>query len=227
MRPKPSRVRALRNCFGTIWSVSTLTRSSGATKPVWVEKGCILSLSNNPALLMHVGRRQLGFELGQGTKCRYLPTSAILHEHGAIPRKSWRQLLALFIAQATRVAISVNDGNIGTDEADFGRAGVRVACALRRAAEPFPVSRLDGSSSFVKLAASRNPVGILRHHRCRSYSVTLRPGDSVRIEDPLNRRALGGAGTCLHSCDAQTSKKESSHQQSTHGHLPKRTLLRR
>src|SRR5712692_7757652 len=44
MRPKPWRVRALRNCFGTIWSVSTLTRSSGATMPVCVENGCIREL---------------------------------------------------------------------------------------------------------------------------------------------------------------------------------------
>src|SRR6516162_10913165 len=42
MRPKPSRVRAFRNCFGTIWSVSRLTRSIGATKPVCEVKGCML-----------------------------------------------------------------------------------------------------------------------------------------------------------------------------------------
>src|SRR5215472_14835505 len=45
MRPKPSRVSAFRNCFGTIWSVSTLTRSSGATIPVCVVNGCILCSS--------------------------------------------------------------------------------------------------------------------------------------------------------------------------------------
>src|SRR6266704_1133584 len=47
MRPKPSRVSAFRNCFGTIWSVSTLTRSSGATMPVWVEKGCMRLVSDH------------------------------------------------------------------------------------------------------------------------------------------------------------------------------------
>src|SRR6516164_7160387 len=41
MRPKPSRVSAFKNCFGTIWSVSTLTRSMGATRPVCLEKGFI------------------------------------------------------------------------------------------------------------------------------------------------------------------------------------------
>src|SRR5258706_7672179 len=45
MRPKPSRVSAFRNCFGTIWSVSTLTRSSGIALPVCVENGCICSVS--------------------------------------------------------------------------------------------------------------------------------------------------------------------------------------
>src|SRR5215469_9973296 len=48
MRPKPSRVSAFRNCFGTIWSVSTLTRSSGATIPVCVVNGCILQSSVLP-----------------------------------------------------------------------------------------------------------------------------------------------------------------------------------
>src|SRR5438445_1722117 len=47
MRPKPSRVSAFRNCFGTIWSVSTLTRSSGITMPVWVENGCIFLVSED------------------------------------------------------------------------------------------------------------------------------------------------------------------------------------
>src|SRR5262245_3234123 len=45
MRPKPSRVRAFKNCLGTIWSVSTLTRSSGITRPVCVVKGSILQFS--------------------------------------------------------------------------------------------------------------------------------------------------------------------------------------
>src|SRR5260370_3672840 len=44
MRPKPSRVSAFRNCLGTIWSVSTLTRSSGITLPLCVENGCIVAL---------------------------------------------------------------------------------------------------------------------------------------------------------------------------------------
>src|SRR5216684_3845649 len=32
---KPVRAMLLRNCLGMIWSVSTSTRSSGATRPVW------------------------------------------------------------------------------------------------------------------------------------------------------------------------------------------------
>src|SRR6266700_1101801 len=31
----------LRNCLGMIWSVSTLSRSSSATIPVWVVKRCM------------------------------------------------------------------------------------------------------------------------------------------------------------------------------------------
>jgi hypothetical protein len=41
MRPNPSRVSAFKNCFGTIWSVSTLTRSIGITRPECVMKGRI------------------------------------------------------------------------------------------------------------------------------------------------------------------------------------------
>src|SRR5574337_1241450 len=43
-----------RNCLGRIWSVSTLDRSSGATNPVWVQKGFMRApLSEAP--LPHVG----------------------------------------------------------------------------------------------------------------------------------------------------------------------------
>src|SRR5215470_16661736 len=42
MRPNPSRVRAFKNCLGTIWSVSTFTRSRGTTTPECVVKGCII-----------------------------------------------------------------------------------------------------------------------------------------------------------------------------------------
>src|ERR1700682_5719097 len=38
---KPVRAMLLRNCLGMIWSVSTSTRSSGATRPVWWVKGSI------------------------------------------------------------------------------------------------------------------------------------------------------------------------------------------
>src|SRR5258708_37711493 len=56
MRPKPSRVSAFRNCFGAIWSVSTLTRSSGITLPLCVENGCILFLNYLEALdVSHLG----------------------------------------------------------------------------------------------------------------------------------------------------------------------------
>src|SRR5262249_31365620 len=71
MRPNPSRVSAFRNCFGTIWSVSTFTRSSGATFPVCVVNGCIrfnpptretpryrqsLSSCSNPPVAFHLLR---------------------------------------------------------------------------------------------------------------------------------------------------------------------------
>src|SRR5579885_1349550 len=55
MRPKPSRVSAFKNCFGTIWSVSTLTRSSGATFPLWVMNGFIPSSNKDPTLLLEAG----------------------------------------------------------------------------------------------------------------------------------------------------------------------------
>src|SRR5215469_17705520 len=45
MRPNPSRVSAFKNCFGTIWSVSTLTLSSGITMPECVVNGCIQTQS--------------------------------------------------------------------------------------------------------------------------------------------------------------------------------------
>src|SRR6516225_8761719 len=45
MRPNPSRVSAFKNCFGTIWSVSTLTLSSGITMPECVVNGCMQSQS--------------------------------------------------------------------------------------------------------------------------------------------------------------------------------------
>src|SRR5690606_7278479 len=36
--PKPVRLMDFRNCLGMIWSVSTLARSSGQTRPVcWVK----------------------------------------------------------------------------------------------------------------------------------------------------------------------------------------------
>src|SRR5262249_13463021 len=38
---KPVRLMLLRNCLGMIWSVSTSTRSSGATRPEWEVKGCM------------------------------------------------------------------------------------------------------------------------------------------------------------------------------------------
>ena len=37
----PMRLIDFRNCFGMIASVSTLARSSGATRPVWRRKGCM------------------------------------------------------------------------------------------------------------------------------------------------------------------------------------------
>src|SRR5262252_1936844 len=40
---KPVRAMLLRNCLGMIWSVSTSTRSSGATRPVWRVNGSIAS----------------------------------------------------------------------------------------------------------------------------------------------------------------------------------------
>src|SRR5664279_1703512 len=40
-RPRPERTRVVRNCFGMMRSVSTLTRSSGAAMPVRVVKGSI------------------------------------------------------------------------------------------------------------------------------------------------------------------------------------------
>ena len=52
MRPKPWRVSAFRNCFGTIWSVSTLTRSSGMTIPVCVLKvpSCFSPITANDSM---------------------------------------------------------------------------------------------------------------------------------------------------------------------------------
>ena len=43
--PKPVRSIRFRNCFGMIWSVSTLARSSAATAPVTRTNGSISSSS--------------------------------------------------------------------------------------------------------------------------------------------------------------------------------------
>src|SRR5487761_1668646 len=49
--PKPVRSIRFKNCLGMSWSVSTLARSSAATRPVWVVKGFIARLfSFNVAL---------------------------------------------------------------------------------------------------------------------------------------------------------------------------------
>src|SRR6266550_4401914 len=137
MRPKPSRVSAFRNCFGTIWSVSTLTRSSGATSPVCIENGCMLSHSPNHSLiLMHVRRRQLGFELRQRTKGRYLPTFPILYQHCGISRKRRRQRLALLIAKAAHIAVAMYDCHITADKPDLWRSRVTTARACCGADEP-------------------------------------------------------------------------------------------
>src|SRR5258708_1291473 len=76
MRPKPSRVSAFRNCFGTIWSVSTLTRSSGITLPLCVENGCICSVSQYAK----------SFDLAEcGPVCaalRLAGTGSICRQHG-------------------------------------------------------------------------------------------------------------------------------------------------
>src|SRR5262245_41833974 len=50
--PKPVRLMDFRNCFGMIESVSTFSRSSGATNPVWTVNFSILSL----VALVPVGR---------------------------------------------------------------------------------------------------------------------------------------------------------------------------
>src|SRR4029077_9189355 len=63
MRPNPWRVSAFRNCFGTIWSVSTLTRSSGATIPVCVLNGSMYLVSQNLEILDLVKSRPIDLAL--------------------------------------------------------------------------------------------------------------------------------------------------------------------
>src|SRR6266436_5983031 len=76
MRPKPSRVSAFRNCLGTIWSVSTLTRSSGITLPVCVLNGCIDSVSKYSKIVDFAECGPVGAAL------RLAAFGAIRREHG-------------------------------------------------------------------------------------------------------------------------------------------------
>src|SRR5215469_17510758 len=76
MRPKPSRVRNFRNCLGTIWSVSTLTRSMGATRPVCLVKGFIALFRRGEAVTRPY---KLSILLG------FLPGSVCLNEFESQP----------------------------------------------------------------------------------------------------------------------------------------------
>src|SRR5438309_6307369 len=92
MRPKPSRVSAFRNCFGTIWSVSTLTRSSGITMPVCVLKGCICSRSSDS--LVEQGVSVLCFPERQ----RSARDERDQHKQIASARRHWAPIYAKSIA---------------------------------------------------------------------------------------------------------------------------------
>src|SRR5260370_21998122 len=135
MRPKPSRVSAFRNCFGTIWPVSTLTRSSGATRPVWALKGCI---NSDPSERSNVERSNIETFLFNVGDVEFAHVNEMAGDSSSRRHDRADQMRsAVFALTALEIAIA------GAGTAFVRRQNVRAHADARAAARVAPIQPRD------------------------------------------------------------------------------------
>src|SRR4051812_42968467 len=89
-----------RNCFGMMASVSTFSRSIGATRPVWRVKACMAG----PVLFLRVARRRASSDEAAGVDEMAVQRRGRGHRRADEVRAPARALPALEVAVAGRCA---------------------------------------------------------------------------------------------------------------------------